>query len=471
MDDQLAENDAWVEREPTWTMIFVRRDDGISASKYAKKKKRPDWELVMASIEAGEIDILLIWELSRASRDRMVFAALFAACEENDVKIGIGGRVYDLANEEDAFLLDLLAALAVRESGLTAKRIRRSTRSGLASGRPHGKAPFGYAREYDPTTGKMVRQIEDPDNGPIVREMARRVLAGEPLNAIAVDLNARGIFTKPTKKHPEGAPWSLVSVRRTVMNPTYVGKRVHHGKIVDGPAEWPPILDEDEHAQVVARLSDPGRKTWVDGGVKHLLVGIGLCGKVITDEDGTERMCGAKVRLINNRGTPSYACSRKFCVARTKWLVDEFVTDVVIGRLERPDAAELLAQPEDKSEVEELRQKAAGLRARLAGFVDAAAEGEVSPVALAKIEAKLLPQIEEADRRVQALVAAHSPLVAELVGDQARARWEALTIPQQREVIRALGAPIIWPTGRGRWRDPNALGFWWHGTEAPVAPS
>lgn len=456
VDDQLTENDAWVARETTWRTVWVRRDDGRSASKYAKKS-RPDWELAMAAIEAGEIDLLLCWELSRASRDRMVFAALFAACEANDVKIGVGGRVFDLGDEEDAFALDLQAALAVRESAKTHKRVKRGSRSTLVSGRPVGKPPYGYRIVRDAETGKMTNWAIDEVCGPVVKELCERALAGIPLSQIATDLNARGYRTRPTKDFPEGTLWDGIRVRRVAISPTYAGLRVHNGEVVETTkARWPAIIDRDTHDKLVAKLCDPRRKTYADGSTKHLLAGIAICGKVL--ENG--EMCGARCRLIKNRGTPSYACGRKFCVARTRWLVDQFVEGVVIGRLEREDAAELLIADES-GQASTARNEAATLRARLLKFYDQAADDKLSDEGLARIEARLLPQIKAAERRAEQHAAAASPLIAGLAGPGARERWERLSVPQRREVIRILGTPVILPTGRGRWRDPAALDFIW----------
>ncbi|RSM60566.1 hypothetical protein DMH03_17615 [Amycolatopsis sp. WAC 01376] len=469
VDDQLIENDAWVAREPTWRTVWVKRDDGRSASKFATKA-RPGWEQAMTSIEAGEIDLLLCWELSRASRDRRVFAALFAACEENDVKIGVGGRVYDLADEEDAFQLDLQAALAVRESGKTQRRVKRGSRSSLASGRPTGKPPFGYRPIRSPETGKLDNWVADEETAPIVREIAKRALAGEPLATIATDLNERGIRTRPTKKFPEGARWDGIRVRRVAINPTYAAYRVHNNEIATGvEASWPAILDDDDdpgearkksrdlHDQLVAKLCDPRRKSYADGSTKHLLVNIARCGKTL--ENG--EMCGARCRRIKNRGTPSYACERKFCVARTQGLVDTFVTEVVIGRLEREDALELLV-PDESGQANAARQEAAVLRARLEKFYSRGARGEISDEGVARIEKELIPLIRAAERRAEQHAAAASPLLAQIAGPGARERWERLTVPQRREVIRVLGVPVILPTGRGRWRDPAALDFLWH---------
>lgn len=111
------------------------------------------------------------------------------------------------------------------------------------------------------------------------------------------------------------------------------------------------------------------------------------------------------------------------------------MTELVIERLERPDWRAAFATGDD-GRTAEAAAEAAGLKARLDSFTDAAAAGEVSPASLARIEATLLPQIADAERRAR--VDTGSPLVAWLAGepDKVRERWQELTVPQRREAVR-----------------------------------
>ena len=168
-------------------VVAVFRDDGISASSFAHGAVREGWVQTMEVIASGRVDELWVWEVSRATRDRAVYAALIGACTVEDVKITVNGRVHDPNDPDDAFMLDLGAALAVKESALTSKRIRRDVAARAAQGRPHGRIPYGYQREYDPHTGALLRQVPDPATAPLVRELARRVLAGEALYRLAAE--------------------------------------------------------------------------------------------------------------------------------------------------------------------------------------------------------------------------------------------------------------------------------------------
>src|SRR4051794_17994907 len=396
-----------------WEVVEVFRDNDRSASRYATKD-RPEHRKLIKFIAAGEADVLVTWEASRAQRDLAAYARLRDLCERHSVRLSYSGRTYDMTESDDRFSTGLDALLAERESDQTRKRVLRAVRANADKGRPHGKLLYGYRREYDPQTGELVRQIPDDETAEIVREAASRVLGGETPYSVAQDFDRRGI---PTPRR--GMRWDLTQVKRLCINPGYAGKRVHRGQVI-GDAAWPPILDEATHLALVAKLGDPRRRTMRDSAIKHLLSGVAVCG-----------VCNGRMRVQKNRGFLAYLCVDGFHVSRREIHVDEFVTEVVLARLERPDLADVLRTSVD-SETETALAEAREMRARLEGFYDAAAAGELTPQALVRIEARLLPEIEAADLRAQAAVT--SPLVAETAGVDARKRWEKLALPQRREV-------------------------------------
>jgi site-specific DNA recombinase len=442
VEEQEAECRAWVQRED-WQLLepaFV--DNDVSASKYTRKA-RPQWQALTAALEAGRVDVLVVWEPSRATRDRRVWAALAAVCEDVGVKLGVNGRLYDLGDPDDAFQLDLFFALATRESGTTRKRVQRSVRANAAAGRPHGKLLYGYRREYaeSPSGPVLLAQVPDEDKAPVVREIARRVAAGEALYGIAADLNARGVPAPRTRA------WEGTTVRRIATNPAYVAKRVHRGQVV-GDATWPALVDDTTHAVCVQRMSDPARRTNAGRGVRHLLSGIAECGR-----------CGGPMYVLLNRGTRSYTCRREQHLSRKEDDVDEVVVGAVVGRLARPDLQDVLAGPAP-AEVEDARAEVVEKRARLEGFYDAAARGELTPAALTRIEARLVPEIAAAESRAR--VALPSPLLAEVAGPKAEETWMRLTLEQRRELVALLCHVRILPMGRGRRTfDPASVEVTW----------
>jgi site-specific DNA recombinase len=161
-----------------------------------------------------------------------------------------------------------------------------------------------------------------------------------------------------------------------------------------------------------------------------------------------------------NRDHQAYICLSGFHVSRKVEPVEQFVTAVVLERLARQDAVALLTPADLDAGTARALDEAREKRARLEGFYDAAASGELTPAALARIEARLLPEIATAEKRARRSVG--SPLVESLVGPHPKDEWETLTVEQQREVVGTLLSVKILPWGRGRRIfDPESVEITW----------
>src|SRR5205814_8757161 len=106
---------------------------------------------------------------------------------------------------------------------------------GLSGG---GTRPFGF--EADRVTLR-------PEEAQIVSECATRLLAGETLRSLCVDLNARGINT------PAGNHWRPSPLRRLLRSARISGQREHRGEIV-AKAQWPAIVAPEQTARSRALL-------------------------------------------------------------------------------------------------------------------------------------------------------------------------------------------------------------------------
>lgn len=456
---QLNAGRAWAEQHHK-RVVGEYSDDGVSA--WDTRKDRPDWRRVMQELALGAASYLWCWEISRSTRDREVWAKLIRTCQANDVQIVVGDRAHDPNDPDDGFMLDLTAALAIRESAVTRKRIKRDVEDRAAAGRPHGKIPYGYRREYDPTSGKLLRQVPNEDTAPIVAELARRVLAGESMYAIAHDLTRRGVPSPETvrrrRMHGPDTPlldWYPSEIKDQLVSPTNAGLRVHQGVVV-ADATWPAILSVTDQAALLQRLSTP--KNYRDGATRHLLTGIAECG-----------VCGATVRLVKNRGYPSYACRGlqgrgDSCVIRIQPPVDTLVEEAVIAFCEDPTVLErLLAATGDGAEAAAAAVELAELQARLDAFISSASSPDgISPDTLARIESGLRPQI--ADARARSLPRSLPAVVVSMFGPAARAVWMGMEVPVRRQVVRFLLRVIIHRTARGRGTrgfDPERIQLVW----------
>lgn len=439
--DQLTEAHEAIE-ENGWTLGRVFSDDNRSASRFARRKRESYAELV-AHIEGGACELLILWEPSRGSRKLSEWARFLELCQEHGVRIYVVShqRTYDVRIGRDWKTLAEDGVAAHAESDLTSVRALRGMRRGAVAGRPAGKLQFGFRRVYN-DAGEFVEQVEHPEQAALVREAARRVLAGEACNAIAVDFNGRGI------PGPRGGRWDLNQIKRLCVMPSYAGLRVHQGQVI-GKAGWKGIHDEATYAALLARLNDPKRRTQRDSALKHVLSGLIRCA-----------LCGSVMQVLKNRGYLCYTCKGCLKVSVRTVSVEGFVEELVLGRLEREDAAELFATPASGDDAAEAEELATTLEGRLAPFYAQAAAGKLSATGLAAIEADLLPRIEEARTRAKAARTAPVPKPIRELVDAPRQRWGGLTVYQRRETIGLLIAELkVSPIGRGkRIFDPRRMG-------------
>ena len=422
-----------------WTIAATYSDNDISASRFTSKK-RADWTKLVADLDAGKFDVLVLWEPSRGSRELMTWAALLDACRRRKVLVHVTSHqhTYDLAKPRDWRSLAEDGVDSAYESEKASQRIRRSMTANAVAGRPHGRTPYGYVRRYDPATKALVAQDIDPQTAPVVREITRRLAAAEPVITVTRDLNARGVLS------PAGGKWARQNVRQLALSHTYIAQREHGGEI--RPGNWPALVDPEVWYAARRILLDPKRTVTKPGRYKYLLSYIARCG-----------VCGGRLQAVQRKALADHRDGGRayFCVdaghvsAGVDWL-DDIVTPVVLARLADKRVMDRLAGGDDQ-DVLAARTHAAALRERLEGFRDAAAAGELTPASLAHVEARLVADIETAQKK--ATSSAVPSVLRGLVGaDDIEARWEELSIAGRRQVVSALGITITLDrsTTRGR---------------------
>ncbi|MEV6830678.1 recombinase family protein [Amycolatopsis sp. NPDC051102] len=508
---QIAQGRKWCERVGA-VVVAVLVDNDLSASRYATEA-RGDYEEALRLLATGAANCLWTWENSRAQRELDVFVRL------RKILVDVGGywayddRLYDMNDPDDRVDTAEDAVDAERESEKLRKRVLRGVEARAMEGLWAGPLSYGYRIFYDRDTGEAGREVDET-----TREYAREIVLTltETGNetALAADLERRGVpcarasvwradhvrklyavsqdaegwakFTasllpeqlesayealvrvrtesaaqvakdmnKGQWAHPLPGSWNASKVRNIALNPALAGLRVFRGKVI-GKGSWPAIITEEEHNAVVAKLGDPSRRGVKDGTrVKYLLTGILLCS--VCEEAVTSGRCGRH---------RTYRCKNGH-LSRNMAKTDSVVVELVLLRLASEAAREFFQYDGQAKELTEAVQTAQDLRARLDGFTDKAADGELSPERLSRIEAKLLPKIRAAEERARQIGV--SPVVAELVGPQAPEVWETLSVTQKRAVLRAVVRPRLLPTAGGRAPfNPRNITLSWLGRPAPI---
>lgn len=431
VEDQERENRA-VCAQYGWAVAEVLTDNDRSATRYATRD-RPEYRRLREILRAG--DVLVTWEASRAQRDLEAYVDLRNLCAERGVMWCYSGKLYDLTRSDDRFVTGLDALLAEKEAEQIRERIMRGHRANLDAGRPHGHVPFGYRIVRDPMTGRPEARVPDESQAPIVKDAARRVLAGESLRSLVIDLNMRA---------PEKV-WRPSTLRRMLINPTYAGYRTHKGQIVR-EGTWEPLLTHDEHDRLVALFA--ANQTSPRGSApKYLLTGIAICD-----------VCKEPLQMRQQGSVPAakkrpdgklwfYGCERGH-VGRDRRKVDDAVERVIVALLSNPAELAKLAEPIEPTPADD-DDNVAELRDRLTAAADAYDAGRLSIDMLAKVEARLLPRIEAAEKRQTARYS--SPVVARVAAaPDPHALWKDLPLNDKRAFLRATVNVVVYRV-RSRW--------------------
>jgi DNA invertase Pin-like site-specific DNA recombinase len=427
-----------------WTVVAIEQDNDASAR--AGARKRPGFERVLSRIADGEAQMVVAWALDRIQRSRRDELRLYELCQEYDVTVSlVRGPDLEWRTPTGRYLADNLGALARMEIEIKSDRQKRAVRQAAAAGRRvGGRRPFGYEPD-----GMTVRPVEAAG----VRAAYTSVLAGEPLAAIVRTFNDAGLATG------QGNAWHSDTIRGLLTNPRYAGLRGHGSQPKQGrrkveivaQAQWPAIVSEETWRAVQAILSDPGRRT-PPIGARALLTGVarcGVCGGAIVGG----RPAGCDYRTLRCKPTPGH-------IARRAEDVEQYVSDVMVARLARPDAVELLVDRE-RPDLDALSEEAMALRARLVDAGAMFARGAITAVQLERITADLQASLTTVEGTMAD--AGRVNVLGPLVGAQdVRLVWDGMSVDRRRAVIDTLADVVVHPPGRGvRTFRPETVEITW----------
>lgn len=435
---QLADCRAEAERRG-WTVAREYVDDDISAF---SGKTRPEYEQMLADITAGRCDGVIVWHMDRLHRRPVELERFVEICTRAGVKdvVTLSGDV-DLVNGDGLLMARLLAAVAANESDAKRRRGARKALEIAQSGKPMmgGSRPFGFEDD---------RITHHPAEAPVIRELARRALAGETLYSLSLWLEEKHIKTVHNKD------WRGNTVRSMLTNPRIWGMRVHQGQVI-GPAVWEPIISADEGERLRRKLLDPSRRT-NRSARRYPLSGILECGKcgtrLYSHPRGQYRRYGC-VKDSNARG-----CGGIYIYAEK---LEEFIAEAVLYRLDSPGMHQAITEdPSTPEHIRTLREAVEADAAKSDELMEMWTDGDMTRSQFKTAQRRLGARIEENRRALSRLT--HPTDAAEYVGRGAelREKWHTLNLSQQVAIIKAVlhKAVILPATNSGRHGlDPSRV--------------
>jgi DNA invertase Pin-like site-specific DNA recombinase len=415
-----------------------------SASVYSTKP-RTKYEALIERVRAGEVTHVLSYSTSRLTRDMIEREHLLALRHAGaSITTAQGQRIYPGMSSSE---VDMIRMLGVQDTGYS-DRISQDTKKAFdqnaTNGTPHGPIAYGWSRARE-RGGPPVDTIDEAQAA-VIREAAKRLLAGETMRGVVLDLNERQVPS------PRGGRWSTTTLGKLLKRERNAARRVHRGVVV-GRAAWQPILDDDTFDALVALLSDPERRPGTVGAApRALLSGLITCGRCSDTRVWIKRTGGS-----GQKSVPGYACKTCNGIRRKAEPVDLYVERAICARLAKPDALDWLA--DDQQVLVEARATLAGLEARAQQIADAGISGAWSVEQVSRANVTLLPQIEAAKaavERARPVSAAVRSMSGFDTVEAALEAWAMKPLDVQRSIVRDLVTVTLLPTTKRKF-DPEGV--------------
>ena len=254
LDAQRESGEAYVasQRSEGWECLPDRYDDGGFSG---GSMDRPALKRLLADIEAGKIDCVVVYKVDRMTRSLLDFAKIVETFDRHGVSFVAVTQLINTTTSMGRLMLNVLLSFAQFEREIISER----TRDKIAAARRKGKWSGGI-----PLLGFQVvntKLVVEPDEAEQVRQIFGLYLEHDGLIPVVAELARRHWRTKrwTTKKGIErgGRPFDKNSLWHLLTNVTYFGKVTYKDEVHNGEHEA--IVDGDLWQRVQAKLQRHGR--------------------------------------------------------------------------------------------------------------------------------------------------------------------------------------------------------------------
>ena len=265
LDAQREACEAYVasQRAEGWTLVRDRYDDGGFSG---GTLERPALKRLLADIEQGLVDVIVVYKIDRLSRSLMDFAKLVETMETHGVTFVSVTQSFNTTTSMGRLTLNILLSFAQFEREVIGERIRDKVAASKARGMwMGGKVPLGY----DVTNRKLV--INETEAPRVRRVFELFVETGSGVETV-LRLQAEVITSKSGRLLNKGDIYKMLNLR------TYIGEVTHKGNVYRGEHEAivPRNLWDRAHAilQVSPRTRAAQNRQHAPALLKGLVVGI-----------------------------------------------------------------------------------------------------------------------------------------------------------------------------------------------------
>jgi DNA invertase Pin-like site-specific DNA recombinase len=224
---------------------------------------RPGLVQLMADVDAGLIDIVVVYKVDRLTRSLADFAKIVERLDGAGASFVSVTQAFNTTTSMGRLTLNVLLSFAQFEREVTGERIRDKIAASKAKGMwMGGTLPLGYDIPTDLVTRALV---VNPAEAGTVRYIFRTYLELGSVHALEARLHRDGVRSKvrtlKSGRSVGGVRLARGALYHLLKNRTYLGE-IPHGEITY-PGAHPPIIDRDLFDAVQASLGEH-RHTWKD---------------------------------------------------------------------------------------------------------------------------------------------------------------------------------------------------------------
>jgi len=329
--------------------------------------ERPSLQRLLADVEAGKVDAVVVHRVDRLSRSLLDFTQMLTLFERHGVSFASVTQSFATDSAMGRLTMHILLSFAEFERSMISERIRdkigAQRRRGMWAG---GKPVLGYDIDRSAASPRLVVNAAEAER---VRAIFTLYLELGSLMPVVEELRRRGwtakAWTTKAGRSLGGQPFDKPTVHALLTNPIVTGKIVHKGAVHDGQHEA--IVPRKVFDRVQERLKANARTKSafnMPSATGALLRGLLRC------KSCDSAMVHARTRR-GNRAYSYYRCNRACrhgaAACPTGSLpggeIEKFVVEQIVATLKHPSFA--------RAALKEAKQMATGTQIDL-GAIKAA---------------------------------------------------------------------------------------------------